>query len=967
MGVLAGSTPRTARVAIFMRFLTAIYLLFHLCGFFRRASAAPPAVAVDARALRINGTRQLILSGSVHYARVLPSDWERVFLLAKELHLNTIQTYFMWNFHEGTERGNITWKDRADLVQFITLAQQHGLLVNLRIGPYVCGEYYFGGLPLWLRNFENITCFRCSDPVWKKEMARVVHFVVDKVRPLLFQNGGNIVLLQVENEYNGDDRDYLDWAVGMAHNATKKEGALWSLCHDQAMCSNINGDGQSALCTINGFWMDEYTRNPSQPSPKWIHDQQAKNPQQPLVWTEDQGWFDQWKVAKRVRDSGDQMYGILRFIAYGGTWHNHYMLTGGSNFGLQAGGDVVTGYAPDTVIDSFLLRHEPRFTLYKRMYGVLSSQSVSEALLATNVVPKAQIVPTNATSPSGINITASLQSCTDTDPAHIGLLDSSQEWDMLGLQETTTELSYTMLKNYATGLCLSSILSAPCPPSLTTCSNNNEGLLWAFNGSHVQSKTIQKCLSPKEKGNNCHRCLDVNKNGQIGLWDCKRNNVSDDQPSNQWFHVSNHGRGIRDNRTGLCLTATSSNTEGRIEHHAYSNGLSFLSNTDPIKWLKARPFVSLEWERVLAPASVMIVNRSTVPPTVLFNSRTRLPTTATAASPKSIHGKTWEFYLERPGIGAKSASSLNQPLEQLNLTNNAVEHMWYSTEVPSASRSSSPDALDVTGIDSTELSAVTVTNRTIYILSSAMGMRNGGLDPSNGKGISIQGKGPIFDGQSLLGQKWTSTWMIPGEHLRIFDPTTTDLVKWENIGDANNESEVQTAPAAWFRTTVDLPPSSPTTSDAAGKSGRPLQLAYALNLTTMWKGTAYVNGFFLGRYWMAAGLCKGTCAPPVKNGHCYMHWRACEKPTQTLYHIPTSVVKPTGNLIVLFEEVGSAPLGSPLQSSRDVSKVNIVVLNEHPNPKMEMQEAYERNSQDLTIELEQMTAEGRQEVNLNLH
>ena len=63
--------------------------LLVLCSLPRRVGApAPPEVAVDGRALRVNGTRRLILSGSVHYARVLPADWERVFLLAKELHLH---------------------------------------------------------------------------------------------------------------------------------------------------------------------------------------------------------------------------------------------------------------------------------------------------------------------------------------------------------------------------------------------------------------------------------------------------------------------------------------------------------------------------------------------------------------------------------------------------------------------------------------------------------------------------------------------------------------------------------------------------------------------------------------------------------------------------------------------------------------------------------------------------------------
>lgn len=52
-----------------------------------------------------------------------------------------------------------------------------------------------------------------------------------------------------------------------------------------------------------------------------------------------------------------QLYGIARFISYGGSWHSFYMFTGGNNYGRQAGGDVITAYAPDTVLSNYLLRH----------------------------------------------------------------------------------------------------------------------------------------------------------------------------------------------------------------------------------------------------------------------------------------------------------------------------------------------------------------------------------------------------------------------------------------------------------------------------------------------------------------------------------------------------------------------------------------------------------------------------------
>jgi beta-galactosidase len=78
----------------------------------------------------------------------------------------------MWNEHEPSRLGNFTWEGYADFTRFLDLVAAHDLFPVLRIGPYKCGEYYFGGLPLWLRQMDNTTCFRCSDPVWKREMER---------------------------------------------------------------------------------------------------------------------------------------------------------------------------------------------------------------------------------------------------------------------------------------------------------------------------------------------------------------------------------------------------------------------------------------------------------------------------------------------------------------------------------------------------------------------------------------------------------------------------------------------------------------------------------------------------------------------------------------------------------------------------------------------------------------------------
>merc|ERR1712190_644638 len=146
--------------------------------------------------------------------------------------------------------------------------------------------------------------------------------------------------------------------------------------------------------------------------------------------------------------------------------------------------------------------------------------------------------------------------------------------------------------------------------------------------------------------------------------------------------------------------------------------------------------------------------------------------------------------------------------------------------------------------------------------------------------------------------------MGQGEEREIFTAEGSKSVRWVDYAYSH-----AALPLLWLKAEMDLPVHS-IKQDA---------VSYALDLSSMWKGVAYVNGFHIGRYWLVAGKCSGTCAPPVKNGHCYMHWKDCDKPTQTLYHIPTSILKPVGNQVVLFEE--SSP-----QQTRDPSSVRLVAL-----------------------------------------
>jgi len=164
-------------------------------------------------------------------------------------------------------------------------------------------------------NGAKIKCFRCSDPIWKSEMERWVRIVVNKIHHLLASNGGPIIWMQIENEYDKDD-DYLEWAVSMARSITTD--VPWSLCgHNISQCNQLNpptknrdllgttlnndqftensAHQKNVVCTVNGFWVEKGERG-SQPGPEFFSKLWSGNPTQPAVWTEDQGWFDICKL-----------------------------------------------------------------------------------------------------------------------------------------------------------------------------------------------------------------------------------------------------------------------------------------------------------------------------------------------------------------------------------------------------------------------------------------------------------------------------------------------------------------------------------------------------------------------------------------------------------------------------------------------------------------------------------------------
>ncbi|KAI5673161.1 hypothetical protein M9H77_13525 [Catharanthus roseus] len=314
------------------------------------------SVSYDSKALIINGHRRILFSGSIHYPRSTPDMWEGLIQKAKDGGLDCIDTYVFWNIHEPSP-GNYNFEGRYDLVRFIKVVQKAGLYVHLRIGPYVCAEWNFGGFPVWLKYVPGIK-FRTDNEPFKMAMQRFTQKIVQMMKnERLFQSqGGPIILSQIENEYGPIRREfgeagaaYMNWAAKMAVGLDT--GVPWVMCkEDDAPDPVIN--------TCNGFYCDYFSPN---------------KPYKPTMWTEAwTGWFEDFGGAIHHRPVEDLAFAVARFIQKGGSFVNYYMYHGGTNFGRTSGGPfITTSYDYDAPLDEYGLIRQPKYDHLKELHKAI--------------------------------------------------------------------------------------------------------------------------------------------------------------------------------------------------------------------------------------------------------------------------------------------------------------------------------------------------------------------------------------------------------------------------------------------------------------------------------------------------------------------------------------------------------------------------------------------------------------------
>ena len=292
------------------------------------------------------------ISGSIHYFRVPRFFWKDRLMKMKAGGLNAIETYVAWNVHEPIQ-GRYNFEGDADLVSFIELANSIGLLVIARPGPYICGEWDFGGYPAWLLKNTSIVLRSTDNEQYLTYVKSWMSVLLPKLRPLLYSNGGPIISVQVENEYGyypACDHSYLAFLEQLFRQYLGNDVILFTnnpVFEDALKCGTIR-----SLYTTVDFGVNKDPEESFALMRKF-------SPKGPLVNSEFYpGWLGRWSTPQETTSAEVVKKYVDKLLSMNASI-NFYMYEGGTNFGFMSGSHFkdsrgllpsTTGYGFDTLM-----------------------------------------------------------------------------------------------------------------------------------------------------------------------------------------------------------------------------------------------------------------------------------------------------------------------------------------------------------------------------------------------------------------------------------------------------------------------------------------------------------------------------------------------------------------------------------------------------------------------------------------
>ncbi|MCC8145049.1 MAG: beta-galactosidase [Bacteroidales bacterium] len=304
--------------------LTLLVLLLASC----QEKRTPETFEIGNKTFLLNNEPFIIKAAEIHYPRIPEKYWEHRIEMCKALGMNTICLYIFWNIHEPVE-GQFDFSGNNDVAKFCKLAQKHGMYVILRPGPYVCAEWEMGGLPWWLLKKKDIK-LRDNDPYFMEKTRLYMEQVGKQLADMQLSKGGNVLMVQVENEYGAynENKEYIAAMRDIVRESGFDEVSLfqcdWS--------SNFKKNGLDDLLWTINFGAGANIENQ-------FKSLQEARPETPLMCSEFwSGWFDHWGAKHETRSSATLVSGLKEMLDRNISF-SLYMTHGGTSFAHWAGGN----------------------------------------------------------------------------------------------------------------------------------------------------------------------------------------------------------------------------------------------------------------------------------------------------------------------------------------------------------------------------------------------------------------------------------------------------------------------------------------------------------------------------------------------------------------------------------------------------------------------------------------------------
>lgn len=329
----------------------------------------------------LDGKSFQVISGAIHYFRIMPQYWRDRLEKLKAMGCNTVETYIPWNMHEP-KRGQFCFEGLLDIEQFIHEATRLGLYIILRPSPYICAEWEFGGLPAWLLENDRIR-LRVNDAAFLQAVEEYYRVLLPKITPYQIDRGGNVILMQIENEYGyyANDKSYMEAMRDMMRSYGVTVPLVTS---DGPFPENLGGGTiEGALPTGN---FGSRTEERFEILKKYTDGG-------PLMCTEFWvGWFDHWGNGGHMRGNLEQSVKDLdKMLELGHV--NIYMFEGGTNFGFMNGSNYYDELTPDVTsydYDAVLTEDGQITEKYLRYKEVISKYTrIPEVTFSTKIERKA--------------------------------------------------------------------------------------------------------------------------------------------------------------------------------------------------------------------------------------------------------------------------------------------------------------------------------------------------------------------------------------------------------------------------------------------------------------------------------------------------------------------------------------------------------------------------------------------------